>query len=1312
MPKVVTGGRTAINSTAQVQGLINTAISFQNYIDFAAATGDDRFRISNGATGDFYPLISGRVDNTAYASLYFLGDNTSGTSATSGIITFDGRVGGTTAIATDVLMEIVSGAGGRRFHIMGDGKAFFINDVDTTGNITAANFTGSSSGANTGDETKASIDALNVDADTLDGLDSLAFELAFTKNTAFNKDFGTASGTVAEGDDIRINNGQTAFGWGDHAGLYSLVSHTHAFSEITSTPTTLVGYGISDTKANYNTSLSDGNFLFDGDVVSFPGFDTLFNDYGYVEPTHAFGDLTSTPTTLLGYGISDTKANFDTALSDGTFLYDGDVVSFPGFDTLFNDYGYVEPTHAFGDLTSTPTTLAGYGISDSKLNYNTSLSDGTFMFTGDVPTAHTHTLAEGATDVTATFAELNLLDLSGLTVGWILSADSASTASWKAPTGGSGSQTFISSSELTAHTLTLSDSGGSVKFIEGTGVTLTTSGTALDAELIITAAYTEINDLTAAVIWANVPDANITETSVTQHEAALSIGWSQVTSTPTTLAGYGISDTMANFDTALSDGTFIYEGDSRLTDARPPTSHTLLSHTISGETIGHVLAADSPTTYSIRQLLGSEISNTESWAADQTSIVGISGTKSEFNTELTDGDFLFSGDVVSFPGWGSVTDHTDIASATNTDKFVLVANGTTGYVGRALLEADISDFGSYLSTGITTLAGYGISDTKANFNTALSDGTFLYDGDVVSFPGFTDLLTDYGFTDNSVNWNTAFGWGDWAGHTHPKSDITDFAHTHEIADVLDFTDNSANWDTAFGWGDHAGLYSLTGHSHLEADITDLGPYDNYQSFNLKTNGVQRTTIVSNGEVDIVAGTDISVVYSAGGVVTINNAVTQNTAYNKNFGTIAGTVTEGDVFTSHKNGDGSDHTFINQDVTIGSSPTFNGQNITGVSASAGQGLSYYLGDNIVSGDNLDLTTTPAGGAEVEIQTTVAAADGIKFIERFVTDGLNVDSLPAGTWIFRNYLSVDSSSGASIVHVRLNKRVLKPGTVTTTGTGITRTFTATDGGTFVSGDANASILEATLIETPTETFWIDSFASDTVVTAVTDQAGYINESGVTFYLYYLQFRITTDIITEVEPKLFINELVHSEIPMDPADEMLLAYFIETTSNPNRIVSLYKNGSEHYSYLQTPLIIKHNSLDGLNEGEYQHLTIAEKATVDSALQPGDIGVTVEAYNANIQTHIGDVTTNPHSVNATDVGLSNVDNTSDADKPVSTDTQTALDLKSDTTHNHNGQTIVVGDHGTESVDEVVNVCYGTSATPPSAGTVTEGALYIQYTP
>ena len=38
--------------------------------------------------------------------------------------------------------------------------------------------------------------------------------------------FGTASGTFAQGNDSRINNGQTAYGWGDHSGLYVAASLT------------------------------------------------------------------------------------------------------------------------------------------------------------------------------------------------------------------------------------------------------------------------------------------------------------------------------------------------------------------------------------------------------------------------------------------------------------------------------------------------------------------------------------------------------------------------------------------------------------------------------------------------------------------------------------------------------------------------------------------------------------------------------------------------------------------------------------------------------------------------------------------------------------------------------------------------------------------------------------------------------------------------------------------------------------------------------------------------------------------------------
>jgi hypothetical protein len=79
--------------------------------------------------------------------------------------------------------------------------------------------------------------------------------------------------------------------------------------------------------------------------------------------------------------------------------------------------------------------------------------------------------------------------------------------------------------------------------------------------------FTETNDLSTAVTWANVPDANITQSSVTQHQAALSITESQIsdlahttslafaaiTSTPTTLSGYGITDAATSAQGALAD---------------------------------------------------------------------------------------------------------------------------------------------------------------------------------------------------------------------------------------------------------------------------------------------------------------------------------------------------------------------------------------------------------------------------------------------------------------------------------------------------------------------------------------------------------------------------------------------------------------------------------------------------------------------------------------------------------------------------------------------------------------------------------------
>jgi hypothetical protein len=65
---------------------------------------------------------------------------------------------------------------------------------------------------------------------------------------------------------------------------------------------------------------------------------------------------------------------------------------------------------------------------------------------------------------------------------------------------------------------------------------------------------TEVNDLTAAVTWANVPDVNITESSVTQHEAALTLTESQVEAALSSTTAFTVGNYVFNTDQTVGAG--------------------------------------------------------------------------------------------------------------------------------------------------------------------------------------------------------------------------------------------------------------------------------------------------------------------------------------------------------------------------------------------------------------------------------------------------------------------------------------------------------------------------------------------------------------------------------------------------------------------------------------------------------------------------------------------------------------------------------------------------------------------------------------
>lgn len=103
--------------------------------------------------------------------------------------------------------------------------------------------------------------------------------------------------------------------------------------------------------------------------------------------------------------------------------------------------------------------------------------------------------------------------------------------------------------------------------------------------------------------------------------------------------------------------------------------------------------------------------------------------------------------------------------------------------------------------------------------------------------------------------------------------------------------------------------------------------------------------------------------------------------------------------------------------------------------------------------------------------------------------------------------------------------------------------------------------------------------------------------------------------------------------------------------------------------------NNQSGTNTGDETETTIKSKLgiTTLSGSNTGDQDLSSLATNTELSNHTTN-TSNPHSVTKVQVGLDNVDNTSDLNKPISTATQTALNLKAN-------DSAVVHKTGTESI-------------------------------
>ncbi len=173
--------------------------------------------------------------------------------------------------------------------------------------------------------------------------------------------------TASSSDTLTNKQGNISQFTNDSNYLTSVPAQT--FTSLTGKPTTVAGYGITDAvtatsttaftnksgnisqwtnDAGYITSETDSQTLtFSDPNLSISGGNSV--NLSALTPTSlAFSAITSKPTTIAGYGITDALAigtSATTAMAGNT-------------------------TFTFSEITSKPTTLAGYGITDGYTNAN------------------------------------------------------------------------------------------------------------------------------------------------------------------------------------------------------------------------------------------------------------------------------------------------------------------------------------------------------------------------------------------------------------------------------------------------------------------------------------------------------------------------------------------------------------------------------------------------------------------------------------------------------------------------------------------------------------------------------------------------------------------------------------------------------------------------------------------------------------------------------------------------------------------------------------------------------------------------------
>ncbi len=381
--------------------------------------------------------------------------------------------------------------------------------------------------------TKSFVDALNVDADTLDGNDSTAFATAAQGTLADsalqsgdNITELTNNANYIDLTDISVTDsgGDGSLSYDNTTGVitYTGPSQAEVLAHISGgTGITVSGAGVIATTITQYADSDVEAYLSGGTGVSFSsGVISIGQAVGTTDNV-TFNDVT-VDGVLNSNDITAANISIDgNATITGNLTVEGTstqvdsttvTVADPLFKYAKDNTGNSVDIGFYGKYVQSSTTkYAG-------LAWDASQSDKFRLFHG-LQTEPTTTV-----DITAT----------GHTVGTLIAnLEGDVTGNADTATALASGQNFSLTGDVTASSISFDGTGAVALATTVTESAVTQHQAALsitesqisDLQSYLTA---ETNDLSSVVTWANVPDANITQSSVTQHQAALSITESQI----------------------------------------------------------------------------------------------------------------------------------------------------------------------------------------------------------------------------------------------------------------------------------------------------------------------------------------------------------------------------------------------------------------------------------------------------------------------------------------------------------------------------------------------------------------------------------------------------------------------------------------------------------------------------------------------------------------------------------------------------------------------------------------------------------------